>query len=219
MWLMLNTINFAVWRKLHIFAADMKKIESYITVKLIALAVILLTFITNANAQERGKATYYSHRLHGLKMSDGSRYHRDSMTCAHKTYPLGTTLKVRNLKNDKEVYVKVTDRGPFGHRRIIDLSYAAAKELDIVRMGVASVQVEKVEPWVPFRDEKSSTVPQLKLTDPNTGEYVTLAEAKATKDREIEKKTQKIAVAKLPKVKKPEPRYRIMRNVLSAKSK
>lgn len=197
----------------------MKKIESYIIVKLIALPVILLTFVINASAQETGKATYYSHRLHGLKMSDGSKYHRDSMTCAHKTYPLGTTLKVRNLNNDKEVYVKVTDRGPFGHRRIIDLSYAAAKELDIVRSGVASVQVEKVEPWVPFRDENSSTVPLLKLTDPNTGEYVTLAEAKAATDKEIEKKTQKIAVAKLPKVKKPEPRYRIMRDVLSAKSK
>ena len=219
MWLMLNTINFAVWRKLHIFATNMKKIESYIIVKLIALPVILLTFVINASAQETGKATYYSHRLHGLKMSDGSKYHRDSMTCAHKTYPLGTTLKVRNLNNDKEVYVKVTDRGPFGHRRIIDLSYAAAKELDIVRSGVASVQVEKVEPWVPFRDENSSTVPLLKLTDPNTGEYVTLAEAKAATDKEIEKKTQKIAVAKLPKVKKPEPRYRIMRDVLSAKSK
>ena len=179
----------------------MKKLENHTIVKLIMLPVMLMAFLVNVNAQETGKATYYSHRLHGVKMSDGSKYHRDSMTCAHKTYPLGTTLKVRNLVNDKEVYVKVTDRGPFGHSRIIDLSYAAAKELDIVRSGVAKVQVEKVEPWMPFRDEKSSTVPLLKLTDPNTGEYVTLAEAK------------------LPKVKKAEPRYRIMRDVLSAKSK
>ena len=156
----------------------MKKLENHTIVKLIMLPVMLMAFLVNVNAQETGKATYYSHRLHGVKMSDGSKYHRDSMTCAHKTYPLGTTLKVRNLVNDKEVYVKVTDRGPFGHSRIIDLSYAAAKELDIVRSGVAKVQVEKVEPWMPFRDKKSSTVPLLKLTDPNTGEYVTLAEAK-----------------------------------------
>ena len=141
------------------------------------------------------------------------------MTCAHKTYPLGTTLKVRNLVNDKEVYVKVTDRGPFARSRIIDLSYAAAKELDIVRSGVARVQVEKVEPWMPFRDEKNSTVPMLKLTDPSTGEYVTLAEAKESISKELESKTKKIAVTKLPKVKKAEPRYRIMRDVLSAKSK
>ncbi len=196
----------------------MKKFESYIK-KLIALSAVLMAFLLNANAQERGKATYYSHRLHGARMSDGSKYHRDSMTCAHKTYPLGTTLRVRNIKNDKEVYVKVTDRGPFGRSRIIDLSYAAAKKLDIIRMGVASVQVEKVEPWVPFRDERSSTVPQLKLTDPNTGEYVTLAEAKAAANKDLEKKTKKIAVAKLHKGKKSEPRYRIMRNVLSAENK
>ena len=197
----------------------MKKLENHTIVKLIMLPVMLMAFLVNVNAQETGKATYYSHRLHGVKMSDGSKYHRDSMTCAHKTYPLGTTLKVRNLVNDKEVYVKVTDRGPFGHSRIIDLSYAAAKELDIVRSGVAKVQVEKVEPWMPSRDEKSSTVPLLKLTDPNTGEYVTLAEAKESISKELESKTKKIAVAKLPKVKKAEPRYRIMRDVLSAKSK
>ena len=119
----------------------MKKLENHTIVKLIMLPVMLMAFLVNVNAQETGKATYYSHRLHGVKMSDGSKYHRDSMTCAHKTYPLGTTLKVRNLVNDKEVYVKVTDRGPFGHSRIIDLSYAAAKELDIVRSGVAKVQV------------------------------------------------------------------------------
>ena len=182
------------------------------------LPMLLAIFAVCANAQEKGKATYYSHRLHGARMSDGSRYHRDSMTCAHKTYPLGTTLKVKNLVNDKEVYVKVTDRGPFGHRRIIDLSYAAAKELGIVRSGVGNVEVEKVEPWIPFCNEKYSGVPQLKLTDPNTGEYVTLSEAKAAKDKELERKSQRIAVAKIPKAKKAEPRYRIMRNVLSAKS-
>lgn len=198
----------------------MRKTEDkHLIKKLIILPVLLILSIVCAHAQETGKATYYSHRLHGARMSDGTKYHRDSMTCAHKTYPLGTTLKVKNLINDKEVYVKVTDRGPFGHSRIIDLSYAAAKELDIIRCGVGSVQIEKVEPWIPFCNEEYSSVPQLKLTDPNTGEYVTLAEAKAAIDAELAQKSQKIAVAKLPKVKKPEPRYRIMRNVLSAKSK
>lgn len=88
--------------------------------KLIILPVLLIMSVVCAHAQETGKATYYSHRLHGARMSDGTKYHRDSMTCAHKTYPLGTTLKVKNLMNDKEVYVKVTDRGPFGRSRIID---------------------------------------------------------------------------------------------------
>lgn len=204
---------------MHIFANVMIKTTTGIIKKLAIFAVVMVLSITAANAQETGKASYYSHRLHGVKMSDGTKYHRDSMTCAHKTYPLGTTLKVTNLNNGKEVYVQVTDRGPHGRGRIVDLSYAAAKELDIVRSGIASVSVEKVEPWIPFKDIKSSGIPQLKLADPNTGEYVSFAEAKAITDKELEKKTQRIAVTKVPKVKKAEPRYRIMRNVLSAKSK
>lgn len=197
----------------------MIKTTAGIIKKLAMFAVVMVLSITAANAQETGKASYYSHRLHGVKMSDGTKYHRDSMTCAHKTYPLGTTLKVTNLNNGKEVFVQVTDRGPHGRGRIVDLSYAAAKELDIVRSGIASVSVEKVEPWIPFKDIKSSGMPQLKLSDPSTGEYVSLAEAKAAIDKELEKKAQRIAVTKAPKVKKAEPRYRIMRNVLSAKSK
>lgn len=58
----------------------MKKLENHTIVKLIMLPVMLMAFLVNVNAQETGKATYYSHRLHGVKMSDGSKYHRDSMT-------------------------------------------------------------------------------------------------------------------------------------------
>ena len=77
-------------------------------------------------------ASYYSHNLKGRKTSDGSRYHPDSLTCAHKTYPFGTLLYVRNPANDYEVIVKVTDRGPHTRNRLIDLSYAAADRLDII---------------------------------------------------------------------------------------
>lgn len=78
-------------------------------------------------------------------MSNGQPYHRDSLTCAHRIYPLGTYLKVTNVNNNKTVIVKVTDRGPFGHGRIIDLSYAAAKELELIRQGIGMVRVEKVD--------------------------------------------------------------------------
>ena len=98
-----------------------------------------------AFAQEHGKATFYSKKMHGRKTSDGGRYNKDSLTCAHRTYPLGTLLKVRNPKNDKEVIVKVTDRGPHRRNLIIDLSYAAAKEIDILRFGIAQVEVSKVD--------------------------------------------------------------------------
>lgn len=79
--------------------------------------------------------------MHGRNTSSGIKYHNDSLTCAHRTYPFGTLLKVKNLKNNKEVIVKVTDRGPFSRRLIIDLSYSAAKMIDLLRDGIATVEV------------------------------------------------------------------------------
>ena len=64
------------------------------------------------------------------------------MTAAHKTLPLGTTVRVTNLVNGQTVMVKITDRGPFAHGRVLDLSEAAAKQIDLYRMGVAKVKVE-----------------------------------------------------------------------------
>ena len=94
-------------------------------------------------------------------MSDGTKYHRDSLTCAHKKYPLGTMLKVTNIKNGKSVVVKVTDR--CGTRRIIDLSYAAAKQLDMISSGLAMVRVEKyIQPLgVPFKPDDEIDIPEL----------------------------------------------------------
>lgn len=106
-------------------------------------------------------ASYYSNRMHGRRMSDGTKYHKDSLTCAHRRYPLGTMLKVTNIKNGKSVVVKVTDR--CGRRRIIDLSYAAAKALGIITQGVAMVTVEKYveKRTVPFKQDDVIEIPEL----------------------------------------------------------
>ena len=109
--------------------------------KVFLIILLTLTGCTFLPAQEKGMASYYSNRMHGRRMSDGTRYHKDSLTCAHKRYPLGTMLKVTNLKNNRSVIVKVTDR--CGSRRIIDLSYAAAKQLGMITAGVTMVKVEK----------------------------------------------------------------------------
>jgi rare lipoprotein A len=114
-----------------------------LTIRLLLLFILFSTGFTFA--KEHGNATYYSKNMHGRKTSDGGKYHKDSLTCAHRTYPLGTLLKVRNPKNNKEVIVKVTDRGPHRRNLIIDLSYAAAQEIDIVRYGIAPVKISKVE--------------------------------------------------------------------------
>ena len=101
---------------------------------------------------QTGKASFYSKRATGARTSSGERLHHDSLTCAHKTYPFGTLLKVTNQNNGKEVVVRVTDRGPHTRGRIIDLSWGAAKELGMLNHGVAMVRVEVVDKaHIPYR--------------------------------------------------------------------
>lgn len=113
--------------------------------------LILLSFYTIALfaqdkvsiKKETGKATYYGKKFNNRKTASGIMYKSDNMVCAHRTYPFGTKLLVRNLKNNKEVVVEVIDRGPFKKGRIIDLSYAAAKKIDMVHHGVVRVEVSE----------------------------------------------------------------------------
>ena len=97
----------------------------------------------------RGKASYYSKRATGARTASGERLHHDSLTCAHRSYPFGTLLRVKNLSNGKEIIVKVTDRGPYGRGRIIDLSYGAARELGMLSQGVAMVEVHRMDDVTP----------------------------------------------------------------------
>lgn len=109
------------------------------------LTVYLHILSTPLLAQEIGQASFYSKNLHGRRTSDGSRYHPDSLTCAHRTHPFGTWLLVRNVKNNKSVVLKVTDRGPHTRNRIIDVSYSAAQTLDFVANGIAIVEIMTVD--------------------------------------------------------------------------
>lgn len=96
----------------------------------------------NLQKKQRGKATYYSKRATGARTSSGRKLHHDSLTCAHRTYPFGTKLKVTNVSNKKFTIVTVTDRGPYSKGKIIDLTYRAAQELGMISQGVAVVEVE-----------------------------------------------------------------------------
>lgn len=91
---------------------------------------------------QQGIASWYGPDFHGKRTSDGEIYNMYAMTAAHKTLPLGTYVKVHNLTNGREAIVRVNDRGPFVKGRIIDLSYAAAKQLGVVGPGTAQVRIE-----------------------------------------------------------------------------
>lgn len=94
--------------------------------------------------KERGVASWYGKKFHGRLTSSREPYDMYAMTAAHKTLPLPTYVRVTNLHNNKSITVRVNDRGPFVANRIIDLSYAAALQLDIVKSGTALVEVTAI---------------------------------------------------------------------------
>ncbi|RUM67597.1 MAG: septal ring lytic transglycosylase RlpA family lipoprotein [Sulfurovum sp.] len=91
-----------------------------------------------------GKASWYGKPFHGRRTANGERYNMYSMTAAHRTYAMGTILKVTNLQNKHSVRVRINDRGPFYNTRNIDLSYAAAKKLGMIHKGVGRVKIEVI---------------------------------------------------------------------------
>ncbi len=97
---------------------------------------------TSVGYKERRVASWYGKKFHGRSTSSGERYDMYAMTAAHKSIPLPTIARVTNLNNGKSVIVRINDRGPFVKNRIIDMSYAAAIELDMTGQGTALVEVE-----------------------------------------------------------------------------
>jgi len=91
--------------------------------------------------RQRGIASWYGKDFHGKKTANGEIYDMYAMTAAHKTLPLGTYVRVHNLENNRQLEVRINDRGPFVRGRIIDLSYTAAKDIGIVGPGTAKVEV------------------------------------------------------------------------------
>lgn len=111
---------------------------------------------SSAGYQERGVASWYGKKFHGNLTSNREVYDMYEMTAAHKTLPLPTYVRVRNLRNNKSIVVRVNDRGPFVSNRIIDLSYTAAQKLDMVRDGTSLVEVTAISFDEPVGDRPTS---------------------------------------------------------------
>jgi len=113
--------------------------------------LILPFFYSHSEAQtqtigkkETGYASYYASRFTGKRTASGETFNNDSLTCAHRTLAFGTLVKVRNLANEREIIVKVNDRGPFVRGRIVDLSRKAAQLLGFAHLGTAKVTIEPI---------------------------------------------------------------------------
>jgi rare lipoprotein A len=98
----------------------------------------------DVSMKERGIASWYGEDFHGWMTANGEIYDMEAFTAAHRTLPLGTAILVTNVENGKQVRVRINDRGPYLYGRVLDLSLAGARALDMVDSGVAAVQIEVV---------------------------------------------------------------------------
>ncbi|MFM2227842.1 MAG: hypothetical protein RL664_1185 [Bacteroidota bacterium] len=110
-----------------------------------ALGLLTALFCLNISAQtETGKASFYHNKFEGHGTSNGEVFRQEKFTCAHKSLPFGTWLKVTCIKNNNVVYVRVNDRLPKSSKRSIDLALVAAEKLNFVRSGITQVKMETV---------------------------------------------------------------------------
>ncbi|MCP4668494.1 MAG: septal ring lytic transglycosylase RlpA family protein [Deltaproteobacteria bacterium] len=118
-----------------------------------------------------GKASWYGKKFHGRPTASGEIYDMYKKSAAHKTLPLGTYVRVLNLSNKKQILVKINDRGPFVKSRIIDLSYAAAKEMGLIGPGVAEVKIVAMGKEVGKLKSPQGMKPVVEIDDLNVGEF------------------------------------------------
>ena len=111
-----------------------------------ALGLTYTPLTEPGNYKERGVASWYGKKFHGQRTASGETYDMYGMTAAHPTLPIPSYARVTNLANNKSVIVRINDRGPFLHERIMDLSYTAAHKLGIVGFGSSEVEVESIVP-------------------------------------------------------------------------
>lgn len=140
------------------------------------------------NFSQTGRASWYGKKFHGKKTSSGEIYNMYKISAAHKTLPIPSYIKVTNLANNKSLIVRVNDRGPFVGPRILDLSYAAAKELGFVSQGTTQIKLESITKILPPADALSQAQVYLQ-----TGVYSQQENALQAKNR-LESEGYKVKV-------------------------
>ncbi|MES1240364.1 MAG: septal ring lytic transglycosylase RlpA family protein [Acidobacteriota bacterium] len=126
-------------------AAPMRSLRP-IRIALRPTTSVVAAAVAPAAASSLGRASWYGPEFQGSPTASGEPFDMNALTAAHPTLPLGSYARVKNLDNGRSVVVKINDRGPHARRRMIDLSYAAAREIRMVGAGTARVEVTEVEP-------------------------------------------------------------------------
>jgi rare lipoprotein A len=143
-----------------------------------------------AHYLKQGIASWYGSDFHGKKTASGEIYDMYAMTAAHKTLPISSYARVTNLDNQRSVIVRINDRGPFHGNRVMDLSYAAAKKLDLQQAGTGAVEIKAIAP--------EQALAQLKDTAEKQQKNVYLQVGSFGNKKKAEKLQNKIAAHNLP---------------------
>lgn len=122
--------------------AVIQSLEETAPVQIVPEAVIDQIVEPSAEHVGSGEASYYGRELAGNRTASGERFNPGALTAAHRTLPLGSKLRVTNKANGKSVVVRINDRGPFVGKRLLDVSFAAAQQIGMVRAGKAMVNLE-----------------------------------------------------------------------------
>lgn len=134
--------------------------------------------INGVKYPQEGIASWYGKEYHGRTTASGERYDMMAMTAAHRTLPFGTRVRVTNLENGRQVTVRINDRGPFIRGRIIDLSYAAARRINMIRQGLVRVRVDIISsPLANLRRSYPLEEPQWLTGDSNNSRFDFIWEA------------------------------------------
>ncbi len=136
--------------------------------------------------RQKGTASWYGKKFHGKRTSSGETYDMYKMTAAHTVLPIPSYVQVTNLKNGRSVVVRVNDRGPFKHDRVMDLSYAAALKLDVVKSGTAEVQIVAIG-----KKSSTSTTQTIETRQSTSGEAVLFIQLGAFSNRDAAYNLQK----------------------------
>ncbi len=113
---------------------------------------------------DQGEASWYGPGFHGKTTANGETYNQNELTAAHRTLPFNTVVRVVNMDNGKSVTVRINDRGPYAHGRIIDLSKEAAQRIDMIDAGIAPVRLVLIRSEQPIRTRGPGNIRQEEFT-------------------------------------------------------
>ncbi len=177
---------------------------TFCAAKIEAAATKSETRTLKSEVDEYGTASYYGDQFHGRKTASGERYDKNAMTCAHKSLPFGTKIRVVRIDNEKSVVVRVNDRGPYTKGFVVDLSKKAAEKMGMIQEGVVKVRIEIMPQDEAISSDEPIAARPVEASLPSKKEEPTAVVFEKVEEKKAEKPAEKAKT--VSKVEKLEPK-------------